>query len=61
MLPQLDVTCPYCGETFAALVDTGAGDAEYVQDCEICCHPIRFRISVDPDGTTRVDAGREDE
>lgn len=61
MLPQLDVTCPYCGEAFTAVVDTGEGDTEYVQDCEICCHPIRFRVRLDGDAPVAVETAREDD
>jgi hypothetical protein len=42
------VTCPYCGEAFEALVDPGAGDAGYVEDCPVCCRPIEMRLARDP-------------
>lgn len=48
MLEEVEVECPYCGERFTALVDTSEGDAEYVQDCEVCCAPILFTVRVDP-------------
>ena len=44
------VECPYCGEHFETPVDTSAGSARYVEDCQICCHPIDFRLDVDHDG-----------
>lgn len=55
------VSCPYCGEPFEALVDTSEGDTEYVQDCAICCHPIRFRVRIDPDGLVLLETDREDD
>ena len=36
------VECPYCGEHFETSVDTSAGSARYVEDCQICCQPIDF-------------------
>lgn len=61
MLQSLSVTCPYCGEAFDALIDTSEGDTDYVQDCDICCHPIRFWVRVDDDGPVQVETGREDD
>lgn len=60
-LEPIAVACPYCGESFEAVVDASEGDAEYIQDCEICCHPIRFRVFADPAGGIRVETGRDDE
>jgi len=40
------VGCPYCGERFYLFVDVSAGDQQYIEDCQICCRPIEFRISI---------------
>lgn len=61
MLQSLAVTCPYCGEAYDALIDTSEGDADYVEDCAVCCHPIRFRVRVDDDGPVQVETEREDD
>lgn len=61
MLEEIDVECPYCGETFTALVDASEGDSRYIQDCEVCCSPITFAVSVEHDtGAVRVETQRED-
>ena len=52
------ITCPYCGERFEAIVDASAGDAEYVEDCPVCCRPIELHLSVDGDDV-RLDADRD--
>lgn len=44
------VECPYCGEHFESPVDTSAGSARYVEDCQVCCQPIDFQLEVDHDG-----------
>ena len=44
------VECPYCGESFETPVDTSAGSARYVEDCQICCQPIEFSLEVDHAG-----------
>jgi hypothetical protein len=39
-----DVLCPHCGEPIDTYVDSGGGDfQEYIEDCAVCCRPIRFR------------------
>lgn len=44
-------TCPYCFETISILVDRSVdGPASYVEDCEVCCHPISVSYTVS-DGT----------
>lgn len=61
MLEPVGVTCPYCGEPFEALVDTSEGDSDYVQDCEVCCNPIRFHVRIDADGLVLLETVREDD
>ena len=47
------VECPYCGESFETPVDTSAGSARYVEDCQICCQPIEFNLEVDHGGVLK--------
>lgn len=42
--------CPYCGETVETAVDVSGGSQEYIEDCQACCRPIVFRLTVDADG-----------
>jgi hypothetical protein len=44
------VQCPYCGESFETPLDTSAGSARYVEDCQVCCQPIEFSLEVDHAG-----------
>jgi len=61
MLDTMHLQCPWCGERFEAVVDASAGDAEYVEDCPVCCRPIVFRLEADADGDVqRLRADRED-
>ena len=45
------VQCPYCGESFETLIDLSAGSATYIEDCQVCCQPIEFKVEVDAAGT----------
>lgn len=61
MLESLTLQCPFCGERFEAVVDASGGDADYVEDCPVCCRPIRLRLQAGADGgVDRLDADRDD-
>lgn len=61
MLDTVLVTCPHCGERFETTVDPSGGDAEYIEDCYVCCRPITLRLQVGLDGGLEdFDAGRDD-
>jgi hypothetical protein len=45
-----NVQCPYCGESFQTLADYSAGEATYIEDCQICCQPIELNLTVDANG-----------
>ena len=55
------VDCPYCGEPLDLAIDASAGAQDYIQDCEVCCRPIHYRIRLDADGAPTVDARSEDD
>lgn len=62
MIDSIRVRCPYCGERFEAIADASGGDAEYVEDCPVCCRPITFRLDAGEDGALRgLEADRDDD
>ena len=60
-LPDIRVQCPYCWERFSLLVDASVAQQDYVEDCEVCCRPIDFSVSVSEDGAASVEARLQDE
>jgi hypothetical protein len=32
--------CPYCWEQISMVLDISVTTQTYVEDCEVCCHPI---------------------
>ncbi|HUF03325.1 MAG TPA: CPXCG motif-containing cysteine-rich protein [Aridibacter sp.] len=34
--------CPYCWQEISMLLDLSAGPQDYIEDCEVCCRPIRI-------------------
>lgn len=55
------IDCPYCGESIDVLIDTSVPQQDYVEDCQVCCRPINFSVSVDPDGDVRLTVSSENE
>ena len=54
-------TCPFCWEPVEVdfdPLDAGPGEHRFVQDCDVCCHPIAFVVRVDRDGTSEVEVER---
>jgi len=41
---QFLVTCPYCGDVVEIYLEPDIRGT-LVQDCEVCCHPWRIRVS----------------
>ena len=35
-------TCPYCWEEISVVLDPSVRRQTYVEDCEVCCHPIEL-------------------
>lgn len=38
------IACPFCGQSFALVIDTSAASQQFVTDCEICCRPFLVRV-----------------
>jgi hypothetical protein len=55
------VQCPYCGESIEVLIDCSVPDQNYIEDCQVCCCPINFDVTVDFDGTPFVTVSSENE
>ncbi|MDP3723977.1 MAG: CPXCG motif-containing cysteine-rich protein [Candidatus Omnitrophota bacterium] len=60
-LESAHIDCPYCGESLEITVDSSVGQHEYVEDCQVCCKPIQFRIRVSAEGTSSIDVRSEDD
>ena len=60
-LSEQSICCPYCGEVIRVLVDASEGQQRYIEDCQVCCQPIEFQLTLDMDGDLNVQVFREDE
>lgn len=63
MQPAIEhkLCCPYCGELIEVLIDCSIEQQEYIEDCQVCCQPIIFKVTVPYDGYPIVDVFRENE
>ena len=39
-------SCPYCWEQISMVLDMSVRGQTFVEDCEVCCHPIEVRYAV---------------
>ena len=60
-LREMEIHCPYCGETIGIMVDPVSGEESYTEDCSVCCRPMVLSVSADDDGEPTVSARREEE
>ena len=60
-LLERDIYCPYCGELQTVLIDTSEEEQTYIEDCQVCCRPIDFIVSVDNQGDVVVEVRHENE
>lgn len=52
---EVSYVCDSCGEEIVVPVDITAGNhQDYVEDCPVCCHPMRLQIDIDGDGEVNI-------
>ncbi|MCW8826422.1 MAG: CPXCG motif-containing cysteine-rich protein [Gammaproteobacteria bacterium] len=60
-LEERQIECPYCGESIVVLLDASVDHQTYIEDCQVCCRPINFDVSIDHSGTMIVTVSHEDD
>ena len=45
LLHEEKVCCPYCNEVIVIVVNSEDLDQEYIEDCSVCCQPIRVQVT----------------
>jgi hypothetical protein len=60
-LIEKSVSCPYCGERIDVLVDPTVAQQNYIEDCQVCCSPIVFDVTVGDDDDVSVFVRSENE
>lgn len=39
--------CPHCWQTISMLLDKSILKQEYIEDCEVCCNPIKVTVQIE--------------
>ena len=52
---EVELSCPYCAAPITMLLDPSVPAQRYIEDCEVCCHPIEMSYTSDGEAITRVD------
>lgn len=60
-LDEQTIGCPYCGEPIRVMIDSSAGDQQYIEDCQVCCSPIEFHVVVGLTGSVTVSVSTDRE
>ena len=55
------VSCPYCGESIDVLIDQQEAGQQYIEDCQVCCQPIVFKVTLDIEGQLSVSVQTEND
>ncbi|MSQ98746.1 MAG: CPXCG motif-containing cysteine-rich protein [Xanthomonadales bacterium] len=61
LLSEMEVACPYCGETISIMIDESVAEQSYIEDCQVCCRPISFMVTTYPGEEASVEVRREDD
>lgn len=49
--------CPYCWEEISMVLDVSVSSSQtYVEDCEVCCHPIELRYTIEDGAVSDFEA-----
>ena len=54
LIEEAAVDCPYCGENITLVLDLSVSEQDYIEDCFVCCQPIRVRYSSDGGTLSRI-------
>jgi transcription elongation factor Elf1 len=48
MLSAITFTCPHCAQSIESAADPSQGaNQSYIEDCQVCCRPLRVEIRID--------------
>lgn len=60
LIDEVNVGCPYCGETITLVVDLSVPEQVYIEDCFVCCRPIRVTCRTDGGQFTAIEVDTTD-
>ena len=58
MQEEVEIECPFCGETITVLVDVSVESQNYIEDCAVCCKPIQLDVQCADDQLVSIHPAR---
>jgi len=58
---SVQVQCPYCWELIDVVIDDAGEAQEYIEDCQVCCRPINFKVLQNSNQQIQVQVFSDDE
>ena len=49
------IQCPFCGQSFALVIDTSVESQRFTTDCEVCCRPFEVFAECEPGEVLSLD------
>ena len=59
MQEPADITCPFCWEELTILLDLSIPEQDYIEDCQVCCRPIRVRYTSEDGVLTLIEVQQD--
>lgn len=60
MISETEVTCPYCWEQISLVLDLSVPEQDYIEDCPVCCHPLRVLVTAADGELASIGVERDD-
>jgi len=60
LIDEIEVRCPCCGEAITLVVDLSVPEQDYIEDCFVCCRPIRVICRTDDGAFAGIDVSSTD-
>ena len=60
MLEEAAATCPYCWEEISLTLDLSEESRDYIEDCPVCCHPMRVIVTAEDGELMGLEVDRTD-
>lgn len=55
-----EITCPHCWERQTIVLDLSVPEQDYIEDCQVCCQPIRILYTSHAGELVTIDAIQTD-
>ena len=59
MQEEAQITCPFCWEVLTIALDMSLPEQDYIEDCQVCCQPIRIRYTSETGELVSIEATRD--